>query len=512
MNPPHHDDYLNTQMHEYQADIPAPRVPFDRILPARASAGELGEYMPQEDLASAADAMSGEIPGSDPAADGDDEDVHVAHADDIEVQLMVADERHVQAAHGDDVETHQGALADMYAIDVASVTVVGHDDAVDETAITDEHAISALAQEESAETEAYYGDGDEVEAAGAEASHAEAHHIDAHEVEDHHEVAHRLEAHELEAHQEAHHIEAHHVETIDATTHAEHDQEREPELRADDEAEVPAPAMYAHEVPAGESAAHASAEGEAPVHESSAHDIEAHDIEAHAEPVHAATEVAEVGAAERDETGTSAGQTHQEATQMADTHEAHARDGHPQDAAADSHMELGHMHEEHMHEGQSHEEHAHEEAVQSEHQEAAGAYAEHDGESVYEEAPAEMHAGHAVAEEHEVPIATAHDDATGVGEPHGRNGATTTQHALPMTQAPAHAAAEHLSSAMEARGMLESVAQSLRTLAGRDTNGEGIAIFPRGVDVLEVRMHISRERDIDLNFRVAGPTVSTSSI
>jgi hypothetical protein len=496
MNPPHHDDYLNTQMDEFQSGEPAPahRLPFDRILPAVASAGELGEYMPQEDLAGTADAMSGEAPGSDPAADGDDEDVHVAHADDVEVQLMVADERHVQAAHGDEVEAHQGALADMYAIDVASVTVVGHDDAVDEMAITDEHAISALAQEESAETEAYYGEGDEVEADGAEASHAEAHRVAA----------------------------------IDATTHAGHDQEREPEPRADDEAEVTVPAMYAHEAPAEESAAHASAEGEAPVHESSVHDgeaddieahtikthdIETHDIDAHAEPVHAATEVAEAGAVERDETATSAGQTHQEETQMAETHEAHAHDGQPQDAAADSHMELGHMHEEHMHEGQSHEEHAHEEeAVQSEHQEAAGAYAEHDGESVYEEAPAEMHAGHAVAEEHEVPIATAHDDATGVGEPHGRNGATTTQHALPMAQAPAHATAEHLSSAMEARGMLESVAQSLRTLAGRDTNGEGIAIFPRGVDVLEVRMHISRERDIDLNFRVAGPTVSTSSI
>jgi len=53
MNPPHHDDYLNTQMHEYQSDEPAPahRLPFDRILPAVASAGELGEYMPQEDLA-----------------------------------------------------------------------------------------------------------------------------------------------------------------------------------------------------------------------------------------------------------------------------------------------------------------------------------------------------------------------------------------------------------------------------------------------------------------------------
>jgi hypothetical protein len=132
---------------------------------------------------------------------------------------------------------------------------------------------------------------------------------------------------------------------------------------------------------------------------------------------------------------------------------------------------------------------------------------------VYAEASEEMHAGHAVAEEEEsVPVAAAHDDATGAAETHGGNGAPTTQRALSMAQPPAHATAEHASSAMEARGMLEGVAQSLRTLAGRDASGEGIAIFPRGVDVLEVRMHISRERDIDLNFRVAGPTVPSPSI
>jgi hypothetical protein len=110
---------------------------------------------------------------------------------------------------------------------------------------------------------------------------------------------------------------------------------------------------------------------------------------------------------------------------------------------------------------------------------------------------------------------TPHDDATGASESLGANGAATAEQTLSM--ASSHAAVhpavtEHISSAGDARGMLEGVAQSLRTLAGRDAKGEGIAIFPRGVDVLEVRMHISRDRDIDLNFRVAGPAVSSASI
>jgi hypothetical protein len=113
------------------------------------------------------------------------------------------------------------------------------------------------------------------------------------------------------------------------------------------------------------------------------------------------------------------------------------------------------------------------------------------------------------------PHETPHDDATGASESLGANGAATAEQALSMSSA--HPAAhpsvtEHVSSTGDARGMLEGVAQSLRTLAGRDVNGDGIAIFPRGVDVLEVRMHISRDRDIDLNFRVAGPAVSSTSI
>jgi hypothetical protein len=110
---------------------------------------------------------------------------------------------------------------------------------------------------------------------------------------------------------------------------------------------------------------------------------------------------------------------------------------------------------------------------------------------------------------------TPHDDATGASESVGANGAATAEQTLSMAsahQAVHPSVTEHISSAGDARGMLEGVAQSLRTLAGRDAKGEGIAIFPRGVDVLEVRMHISRDRDIDLNFRVAGPTVPGTSI
>jgi hypothetical protein len=74
-------------------------------------------------------------------------------------------------------------------------------------------------------------------------------------------------------------------------------------------------------------------------------------------------------------------------------------------------------------------------------------------------------------------------------------------------------AGDTISVATDARGVLDGVAHSLRTLAGRDAvDGPSVAIFPRGVDLLEVRMHISRDRDIDLNFRVAGPTPLSPSV
>jgi hypothetical protein len=67
--------------------------------------------------------------------------------------------------------------------------------------------------------------------------------------------------------------------------------------------------------------------------------------------------------------------------------------------------------------------------------------------------------------------------------------------------------------AAEARGLLEGIAESLRTLAGRQgTDGAAVAIFPRGVDLLEVRMHVSRDQAIDLNFRVAGPAQPNLSV
>jgi hypothetical protein len=69
-----------------------------------------------------------------------------------------------------------------------------------------------------------------------------------------------------------------------------------------------------------------------------------------------------------------------------------------------------------------------------------------------------------------------------------------------------HEPVENGAAAAEARGILDGIAESLRTLAGRQGHdGAPVAIFPRGVDVLEVRMHISREQDVDVNLRVAGP-------
>jgi hypothetical protein len=132
-----------------------------------------------------------------------------------------------------------------------------------------------------------------------------------------------------------------------------------------------------------------------------------------------------------------------------------------------------------------------------------------------------VHSEHAHHEEPDTDVepAAVHAEAQSDGDSDEDNGTPTRHQALSMTSAhaPAQAAtkatADSVSSAADARGMLEGVAQSLRTLAGRDgAEGAAVAIFPRGVDVLEVRMHISRDRDIDLNFRVAGPTAPSSSI
>jgi hypothetical protein len=81
---------------------------------------------------------------------------------------------------------------------------------------------------------------------------------------------------------------------------------------------------------------------------------------------------------------------------------------------------------------------------------------------------------------------------------------------LPSPTMPAPAA---LPAAAEARGLLEGIAESLRTLAGRQgVDGAAVAIFPRGVDLLEVRMHVARDQAIDLNFRVAGPSHPNLSV
>src|SRR5580704_12036278 len=474
MNPPHHDDYLNAQMHEYHSEGPAPahRLPFDRLLPVPAqfaSAGELGEYMPQEDLASVGDVPAEDAPGSDPAADGDDEDMRVARPDDVEVQLAVSDERHMYVPHGDDMEVF---LGDVHVIDVRggvdSAVVVGDDD-VDETVITAEHEIPVEAQ-----------------AGGVEAAEPAA--LD--------EETQREEMLVQEAEEEGTQEEERREEEM-----------REEQMRAETTDEV------AHEEMAPDAMAPDAIAADGVVHEEVAHEAMASDEGAHEEEMH----------------------------------DIHAHDGQAHDAAADSHtdqaqMGQAHMDGEHMFEGEAHEEHAHSEPAGAEHEHAAAAqyeqadhhadthvehhmeqHDEHHGDTAHEETSEVVHAGHAVAEEREVPVPAAHDDAqddarddaTGT-ESHGGNGAPTTQQAMSMAHPPAHAsgdaAVEHVSSAMEARGMLEGVAQSLRALAARDANGEGIVVFPRGVDVLEVRMHISRERDIDLNFRVAGPTLPSTSI
>jgi hypothetical protein len=79
----------------------------------------------------------------------------------------------------------------------------------------------------------------------------------------------------------------------------------------------------------------------------------------------------------------------------------------------------------------------------------------------------------------------------------------------PVTGSPAVAIAPATS---EARELLDGIAESLRTLGGSAaTDGRAAPIFPRGVDLLEVRLHVSRERAIDLNFRVAGPAQSVNA-
>ena len=499
MNPPHHDDYLNAQMHEYHSEGPAPahHLPFDRLLPVPASfasAGELGEYMPQEDLASVADVPIGDAPGSDPAADGDDEDVHVAHPDDVEVQLAVSDERHMYVPHGEDREVF---LGDVHVIDVRggvdSAVVVGDED-VDETVITAEHEIPIEAQA---------GDVEAPEPAVPD------------------EETQREEMLVQETEEEG----------------TQEEERREEEMRAEMTDEVEHEEMVPDEMAPAEMAPEAMAAGGV-VHEEVAHEAMAsaevtQEEVAHQEEMHEAV-------------------MHEEGTHEEETHDIHAHDGQAHDAAADSHTDQAHMDGEHMFEGEAHEEHAHSEPAGAEHEHAAAAqyeetdhhadahvehhmeqhmaqHDEHHGDGAHEDEAEPVHAGHAVAEEREVPVPvsamhddaqddahdSARDDATGT-ESHGGNGAPTTQQAMSMAHASAHASGgapvEHVSSAMEARGMLEGVAQSLRALAARDANGEGIVVFPRGVDVLEVRMHISRERDIDLNFRVAGPTLPSTSV
>jgi len=129
--------------------------------------------------------------------------------------------------------------------------------------------------------------------------------------------------------------------------------------------------------------------------------------------------------------------------------------------------------------------------------------------------PAHGHSVHGAEKAH----ASTHLHATETDDSQAGNGSPATDDAVSVTPtlvagrgltAPAP---DTLSAAAEARGVLDGVAHSLRTLAGRDAmDGVSVVIFPRGVDLLEVRMHISRDRDIDLNFRVAGPTPLTSSV
>jgi|GEM_PF-3672839 hypothetical protein len=446
MNPPHNDDYLHTQLHEYEAEEPAPahHLPFDRISPAEPGAGvagEFGEYMPQADLAGTAADTGGETPASDPAADGDDEDARVAHPDDVEVHRAVADET-------------QGYGA-----------------------ARDEHASGLEEQEgEPGERHAREGQAADVEVARPVVNETHAHGVDLYE-----EPAGDAEVHDAAVSEWR----------VDETSVAEADVAGdvygyEKPATDMDEPELAASDMHAHSKPVADA-----------------------DVDEDTHEAHAADEQHYEGEEHRDE-----------------EHKGEEHKG--EEHKGEEHRGEEPLHEEHMHTdhtaNHTYEGHAHDEPALPDHQDVAGVDAEQYVESEDEEQAAVwMQAGppDAMMEESDVMVAahtahdTPHDDATGAGEALGANGAATAEQAMSM--ASAHTAVrppvtEHVSSAGDARGMLEGVAQSLRTLAGRDTNGEGIAIFPRGVDVLEVRMHISRDRDIDLNFRVAGPTASATSI
>lgn len=111
------------------------------------------------------------------------------------------------------------------------------------------------------------------------------------------------------------------------------------------------------------------------------------------------------------------------------------------------------------------------------------------------ERPAHEHVGHGHAEDADVSTQV---DPARPDTPHLGNGSLTTTEAVAATptlltpRAVTVPEADNPSAAADARGVLDGVAHSLRTLAGRDAmDGVSVAIFPRGVDLLEVRMHIS---------------------
>jgi hypothetical protein len=497
MNPPHNDDYLHTQLPGYQVEEPAPahHLPLDRVSPAEpalGAAGEFGEYMPQADLAGTPADSGGETPASDPAADGDDEDVHVAHAADVEVHRAVADEtlayedvREEQATgaeehgEGEPVErhAHEGQAADVEV--PRAVVNEMHAHSVDryEEPAGDAHVHDAAAREWQVD-EASVPETDVSEAAADD-----------------------MAAHGTQLSDEA----AGDADVQDAAAS---------ELPADVEVQL----MVADERAVYGADTYQEPAGDAEVHEAVASQGHAYGEEPAGQEEHL----------------TVAGEAHAHSEPVADGDAADAHDAHTaeeQHDTGDEHRGEA-LHEEHMHAehtaghtaDHTHEGDTHDEPALLDHQDAAGVDAEQPVESEDEEQAAVlMQAGppSATMEESDVMVAThtapeaARDDATGASEALGANGAATEEQAMSM--ASAHTAVhpsvtERVSSAGDARGMLEGVAESLRTLAGRDAHGEGIAIFPRGVDVLEVRMHISRDRDIDLNFRVAGPAVSSTSI
>ncbi len=415
--------------------------------------------MPQADLAGTDADTGDDTPASDPAADGDDEDVHVAHADDVEVYRAVADETQ---GHGD---------------------------------VREEQATGVEAEQlegELEETSAYEGHAADIEVPRPVVNETHAHGVDVYE-----EPAGDAQVHDAAV----------------------------SEWQVDDAsvADVAVPGAEADET-----ATHSAHSSDAAAGDAETQDAMASELPTHGEPV---TDV-EVQLAVADERDVHGADMYQEPAGDAEVHDAAADEPHvhgekeaheeePRLMAAEPQVQGEETGGEEVHQ------HGHDEPVPLDHQGDAGVDADFDAESHVEsedeeQAAAWMQAGppDATMEENDVIVAThaapdtGHDDATGASETLGANGAATTEQAASMS---AHAAVhpavmEHVSSAGDARGMLEGVAQSLRTLAGRDANGQGIAIFPHGVDVLEVRMHISRDRDIDLNFRVAGPTVPGTSV